>query len=339
MKIHILYEIKEGPWGGGNQFLKALRDNWISEKKYTDSISEADIILINSHHIPFFELYTQSKTGNKIIVHRIDGPVSLVRGNGEETDKLIYYFNHLASDGTIFQSEWSKNENYNLGYIKNTFETVIVNAPDQNLFHRCDIQEKNEKIKIIATSWSANMRKGFDIYQFLDDNLDFSRYEMTFAGNTPVKFKNIRYVSPLPSDQLADLLRNHDIYITASRNEPCSNSLIEALHCGLPAVYIREGSHGSIVGGAGEGFTGTDDVLSAIDLVSGNLSKYQSNNFFKPINEVTDDYYRFCEKIFLETNREKYFPKKFSGIKLLKIMARVYGWNMKQLIRNVSRKF
>jgi glycosyltransferase involved in cell wall biosynthesis len=335
MKIHILYEIKEGPWGGGNQFLKALRDNWRRNNKYAETISDADVILINSHHISYYDLYTHNNSGkNKIIIHRIDGPISIARGSGEELDNLIYYFNYRVSDGTIFQSEWSKNENYKIGYIKNKFEIIIINAPNQNIFYNRNIQEKNEKIKIIATSWSDNLRKGFDIYQYLDKNLDFCKYEMTFAGNTPIKFTNIKHVPPLTSNQLADLLCNHDIYITASKIEACSNSLIEALHCGLPAVYIRQGSHGSIVGEAGEGFTGTTDILNAIDLVAKNLNKYKNKYFFKPMDEVAESYYCFCEMIFQEMQNGSYVPKKFTRMKFYEIRIRVYILNLKSKVHN-----
>lgn len=336
MKIHILYEIRDGPWGGGNQFLKALRDNWRKKNKYADTISDADVILLNSHHIPYLNLYTQiKKTGNnKIIIHRIDGPVSLVRGHGEEIDRLIYFFNYLVSDGTIFQSEWSKNKNYKLGYKNNQFEMIILNAPNQNIFYSQGTQEKKEKVKIIASSWSNNLRKGFKIYQYLDKNLDFSRYEMTFVGNTPIKFTNIKHVPPISSDQLAVLLRKHDIYITASTNEPCSNSLIEALHCGLPAVYIRQGSHGSIVGEAGEGFAGTTDVLNAIDIVTRNINNYKNKGYIKSIDEVSESYYLFCEMIFQEMQNGSYIPKKFTIIKLYEIMVKVYKLYLKSSMRN-----
>ena len=37
--------------------------------------------------------------------------------------------------------------------------------------------------------------------------------------------------------QLAELLRAHDVYLAPSRDDPCSNALLEALACGLPAAY------------------------------------------------------------------------------------------------------
>ena len=50
MKINIFLDIKSGPYGGGNQFLKALRDFFIKKDVYSTSAKNADVILFNSHH-------------------------------------------------------------------------------------------------------------------------------------------------------------------------------------------------------------------------------------------------------------------------------------------------
>ena len=157
-----------------------------------------------------------------------------MRGKDKILDKIILRFNQLIADGIIFQSNWCKEQNKKLFGISSKYETVIYNAPDNEIFNREGKKEFNpdRKIKLIATSWSSNWRKGFGIYKFLDENLDFSKYEMTFVGNSPIEFKNIRWLKPVPSEKLARILKEHDIYITASQNDPCSNALIEALSCG-----------------------------------------------------------------------------------------------------------
>jgi len=48
MKIHVLYDIKHYPWGGGNQFLKTLVKFLRKMEKYADTVSQADVILVNS---------------------------------------------------------------------------------------------------------------------------------------------------------------------------------------------------------------------------------------------------------------------------------------------------
>ena len=41
------------------------------------------------------------------------------------------------------------------------------------------------------------------------------------------------------SYRMAELFRDHDIYLTASKNDPCSNSMIETLTYGLWGVAIE----------------------------------------------------------------------------------------------------
>ena len=63
-------------------------------------------------------------------------------------------------------------------------------------------------------------------------------YDYTFVGNVSERFERINHVPPVASEELADMLRDHDIYITGSKNDPCSNALIEALSCRLPANHL-----------------------------------------------------------------------------------------------------
>jgi len=333
MRINIYYPFKDTAYGGGNQFLKALRDTWIKNNLYAKDPLDADVIIVNSHHFQNIKLIQHLKSrNNTVIIHRIDGPIQKVRGKDASVDHMIYFFNHNVADGTIFQSEWSKEENYLLGYEKNRFETVIPNAPDPDIFYPLHSTRCGGRVRIIATSWSGNLNKGFDIYKFLDNHLDFNQFQMTFAGNSPIEFQNIQNLKPLPSKELADILRQHDIYITASRNEPYSNSLIEALHCKLPAVYRIGSSHGTIVGNGGEGFRGKDDVLVTIENVTRNIEKYRSLIHLKTLEEVADAYYLFCRNIYENSQDSNYHPKRFSLSTLYRIIFDTSIQNAKRYV-------
>ena len=50
MKIHIIMDFVDGPWGGGNQFLKALKGQFIKKNIYEENPNKCDIALFNSHH-------------------------------------------------------------------------------------------------------------------------------------------------------------------------------------------------------------------------------------------------------------------------------------------------
>jgi len=331
MRIHILYNFQSGPWGGGNQFLRSLRKEFIKKGIYEENSEEAEIILFNSHHNFEKVFRIKARFPQRIFVHRIDGPIQMVRGKDEVLDKVIVRFNQLIADGVIFQSNWCKEQNKKLIGISSKYETVIYNAPNNEIFNREGKKEFNpeKKIKLIATSWSPNWRKGFEIYKFLDENLDFSKYEMTFVGNSSIEFKNIKWIKPVTSEKLARILREHDIYITASQNDPCSNALIEALSCGLPAVALNDGGHPELVQKGGELFRGREDVLEKIEKVAKNYQYYQSQIPEFSIRKVAQAYYDFAKKIYQDVQNREYFPKQVDSsakIKFYKMKLMILRW-------------
>lgn len=336
MKISFLLELKQEPFGGGTQFLKALRKQFIQKGFYEFNPEKAKIILFNS--FPFREenRFLQAfnlKRKNKILIHRVDGPIYKIRNKDYEVDKIIYKFNELIADGTIFQSKWSRFENYKLGMERNKYEKVLINAPDSDIFNKKEDKEifKGKEIKLIATSWSSNWNKGFDIYKYLDENLDFSKYSMTFIGNSPIKFKNIKWIKPLESEALATQLKQNDIFIIASKNDPCSNSLIEALHCGLPAIVLNDGGHPEIIGKNGLTFNGKEDIIEKIEEIVQNIEIYKNEWNLPNIEEISEKYYNFCKRIYDDFTDNIYSPKKIKMYHSLKLRFRVLKWKIKDI--------
>jgi len=310
MKICILYKEKKGPWGGGNQFLKALRKEFEREKYYEPDPFNADAVIFNSFDFldkKILNKIVQLKKKGKILIHRVDGPISTYRGKDFYLDKLIFKFNNLFADGTVFQSEWSRNKNYELGLKKNKFETVMHNASDPDIFNKKGKIKfsKNRKTKLIATSWSSNCNKGFEIYKWLDNNLDFTKYEMTFVGRTPVEFKNIKHIHPVDSKKLAKILKKHDIFITASRNDSCSNSLIETMSCGLPAIALNSGGNPELVKNKKNLFNTKEELMKKIKQITGNYPQYKTQILAFSLNKTTNQYYNFCLKIFTKQKQKE----------------------------------
>src|SRR3546814_5374323 len=91
---------------------------------------------------------------------------------------------------------------------------------------------------------------------------------MRFIGQSPIAFRNISHIPPLTTAELTAQYREYDIFITASRNDPCSNALIEALHFGLPAIAKRDGGHPEIIGKAGALFDDVRQVPTLIEDIS-----------------------------------------------------------------------
>ena len=77
--------------------------------------------------------------------------------------------------------------------------------------------------------------------------------ELTFAGNwcPDIDPANTTVAGVLRSKELADLLRASDAMVHAAVNDACSNSIIEALACGLPVVYRDSGGNRELAGDYG----------------------------------------------------------------------------------------
>jgi glycosyltransferase involved in cell wall biosynthesis len=168
---------------------------------------------------------------------------------------------------------------------------VIPNTVDPEIFYPpASRGSRDGRLRVIATSWSDNPRKGGDILAWLDENLDFSEFEVTFAGNTSARFKRIRVVGPLASEPLADLLREHDVYIAPSRDDPCSNALLEALACGLPAAFLRSGGHPELVGEGGVGFDAAEELPGVLEQLREQLEERRAAIRVPALSDVASRY-------------------------------------------------
>ena len=318
MKIFIMYAFKDGPHGGVNQFLKALKTYFEHKGIYTDVLSDADIVLFNSSNATKEVLEAKKVYPGKLFVQRIDGPGRLYNDKHDYRDIIVNTMNLLLADATVFQSNFSREANYRMGLTHNRYETTIINAPNEDIFN-CNGKtpfDRNRKIRLIASSWSSNWNKGFKTYQYLDKNLNFDKYEMFFVGNSPVPFQNIHVVEPLRSDKLADKLRDCDIYITASKKDPCSNALIEALFCGLPAVVLNDGGHPEIVGACGRTFSYDEEIPRLLDDIVENYDKCVSKKLLLGMEQTGDLYYNFIKTVYNDFQKGNYICKTINILKI-----------------------
>jgi glycosyltransferase involved in cell wall biosynthesis len=294
-EITFFYEFHPPPYGGGNQFLLALRKEFRHRGltvRVNELTNETGVCLFNSYNVNFSRLVQEiGRHPECLVVHRVDGPIALYRGRDDGTDSSVFEYNARLAHVTVFQSQWSLQESAKKGFQPRN-PVVIPNAVDASVFHDRGREEFSHErpIRLISTSWSDNPRKGAFLYRWLEEHLDWNRFSYTFVGRSPVRFSRIRHLGPLSSHELASTLRSHDIYLTASEKDPCSNALIEALACGLPAVYLNDGGHPDLVAGGGRPFSGPDDVLMAIDQVVAEYDVLQSQIRITSLEEVAERY-------------------------------------------------
>ncbi len=290
--VALFHEFQPPPYGGGNQFLIALVRELQSRSLSVETnrlSAGTQACLYNSFNFDFARLRRFARPGVRM-VHRVDGPVGVYRGFDDGTDVRIADINRELADTTILQSRYSLDKHRELGFELRD-PVVIPNAADPAIFHPPEARDPlaGRPLRLIATSWSDNPRKGADALEWLDRNPSRD-FEVTFAGNTQARFENIRVVAPLPSQALAELLRTHDVFLAASREDPCSNALIEALSCGLPAAYRRSGGHPELVGEAGIGFDEPEELPEVLSRLADELEQRRAAIRVASLADVADRY-------------------------------------------------
>lgn len=300
MKIFLNYKTTNNPWGGINSFLRSFKEYVDSERSdviITDSIEDFDIFFMaaasssatgeetDKNYIEklikrrekLFEKYIK-RTRYKI-VHRLDGLRAIYKGEFIPNDQVQIDLSQLA-DYIIFQSKFSLYSFEKFGYNKNNY-TIIHNGVNQNIFN-CNgkIFSKNKKIKVLSSSWSDGLNKGFKTIADFSEN---ERVESYFVGrwNESVDKKNVKVIPPIEREQLAELYKTMDVFLHAAKNDPCPNVVLEALSCGLPVLYHNSG--------------GTVEIASRYGVsLSDVINEKNINN---TIDEILDNYTLLIERI------------------------------------------
>ena len=167
------------------------------------------------------------------------------RKNSKGLNKFLISSSQI-SDHTIFISDWLSDLFIKQGFSKNSYSTIH-NGADGEIFFPNNRNKLSQKLKIVTHHWGNNENKGFKVYKLLDELLDKTEikenFEFTYVGNLPenLSFKNVQVLSPMNSKNISEYLRNCDIYITGSENEPAGMHHIEGAMCGLPLLYMKSG--------------------------------------------------------------------------------------------------
>ena len=335
MKISLNFKLKQGPYGGGNQFGLALT-SYLNEKgvNVVRNLRHADIDIILflgsqgaivNYRYPTIARYLLLCNPHALVVQRVNECDE--RKGTTKINPILRRANRLA-DYTVFVSSWLRDLHVGQG-MKPNHPHVIHNGSDTEIFNPKDHQpwDGDGPLKIVTHHWSDNWMKGFDIYQRLDEMLespDFRmKYSFTYIGNLPpdFTFKHATYIPPTNGTDLANKLREHHAYITASRNEPGSNHQNEGALCGLPLMYIDSGSMGEYCQGYGVEFT-VDNLEQKLSEMRATYPEWVNHMADFPFNAR-----RMCmvyDALFEEMlhNREELLSQRRKDVNLLQFVIR-----------------
>lgn len=294
IKVFVNRDVVEGPWGGGNHFLKAF--NTFSGDfgiEITDTALNCDAVLVMGHSrdsrcFGFRDAVELSvKTHGRVkIISRINENDARKGTTGVDQQMREMCIN---SSGTIFVSNWLKDYMYNawitqliiegqsllmkLLKLKHDSSVVVHNGVDKEVFRRrLNLRIYDcHRLRIVAHHWSDNFKKGADFYSFLDEYCDtHHEYLFHYIGRPPVEFKgrNTRLTPPKSGNELGEALSSDEaenVYISASRHDPGPNHVTEALATGLETYVHVDGGGCVEFAGTDHTFSTTDDLLKILE--------------------------------------------------------------------------
>lgn len=281
MKVALGSKPHDGPWGGGNRFVTALAARLIGQGHavvYDLKDNDIDLILLTdprsrSPHVAFgagaIFRYLLTHKSNPIVIHRVN-ECDERKGKAFINARLARA-NYVA-DATVFVGEWLVHLPVWQEQLRSPW-FVIRNGADTAVFHPLGFTPwpGQGPLRLVTHHWGYHPLKGFDVYRQFDDTLSDpvwrERIAFTYIGNLPkgFAFKNARYIEPLNGEALANELRSHHAYVTASINEPGGNHQNEGALCGLPLLYRLSGCMPEYCECFGVGFTGCADMPDALE--------------------------------------------------------------------------
>lgn len=300
--------------GGGNYFVMNL-DKYLSKNNYKVTYELKDkidlIFIIDPRKNPAFN---KNYGLDEILEYKknINPKVKLlyrVNENDIKREKSINIEPILVKtmktvDYVVYVSEWLKNyfvDKYNL---KINCTSIINGCNTKDFFYDSEKKKmKNNKIKLVTHHHSSNYLKGFHIYNELDKLLEKNQdIEFTYIGNYNENYKP-KHIKLLPSangKKLGDLLRNHDIYLTATQYEPGAMHYVEGLSCGLPVLYATNGGGAhEVCKMAGEEYHDIDTMFKKLNEIKNNYNGYVKNINYKYLGSkrCCEDYYQLIQNL------------------------------------------
>jgi hypothetical protein len=267
MKFMVNRRPVQGPWGGGNLFVKAICNRIVQKghslvhnlEKGIDAI-----IIVDPRNEGGYD------TIRDIIVFANQNNVkTLLRVNEcdarKGTNDVDEYLRQVSLfvNKTVFVSNWMRDYHVGKGW-KCSDNSVIYNGVNREIFRPLP-KLRNGKINLVTHHWSNNKMKGFDVYDVIDDLVGRdSRYSFTYIGRDRGTFRNTRVIPPLFGRELGDALGVYVIYISASIADPGPNHVIESIACGMPTYSISGGGGSCEFTGDGWIYNGVDDLMKMI---------------------------------------------------------------------------
>jgi len=253
--------------GGGSNTFSHMFCRYAKETghKVVRNISKAERAIILAHLAEEQDVLN-ARSEQRTIIHRLDehfepGEDAIRRAKHEKIIRL----NKLA-DITVFQSNFVFENVY--PHIKPQRYCIIHNGSDPGIFS----PSKEAGIFIGHVSWGIDTKKRLDLlYEFIRKNPDQKFLLIGRHKESPYNFNlsNVILKGVVKRKKLPRYYRMMKMLYFPSENDPCPNTVIEAVLSGVPVCYNPAGGTIELVKNCGE-------PLGNVEVLLENLADYRS---------------------------------------------------------------
>ncbi len=252
MKIFIPEKAQSG-LGGGWTFTRNIIKALDNKVEFVRKLTDCDIYFITGPTIAEKEEVKEAKRLGKKIVLRVDNAPRNSRNRN--TGVLRLYDYAQMADVIIYQSKWAKD--FLLPFIKkdgpvilNGVDTAIFNqdgakVPQQGNPQYLYVRSSRDEIKRWETAWYRFQQWFFENQKshlwiagkFSPEN---EEYNFDFFGGAEKAYTYLGLIED--KHQMAEIMRSADFLLCPFSFEACSNTVAEAMACGLKIIYdTRDG--------------------------------------------------------------------------------------------------
>jgi glycosyltransferase involved in cell wall biosynthesis len=294
IRIHIGYKPVEKPWGGANNFIRALREELARTGRYSfiESMDvDCDILFLNQlgmgpgRGTMRFERVRRYREGRVALSDRLRGRkrttatrlvVRAVNLNshvsntgmrsrlfGRRADHQVLKLLNLA-DIVVFQSSYQRAVFTEQGYTGRR-NLVIHNGADPAFWlTTVPIRPAGRLLRIAASTTSRRSLKRHDLIARLSE---FPDVEVRHFGNWPehIDPRRVQLHGMVAKEKMAEEYSRCDYLFHPAVNDMCPNAIFEAICSGLPVIYNSgPGSSTEIVGANGFALN-EEDLRETVD--------------------------------------------------------------------------
>lgn len=252
MKIFIPEKARSG-MGGGWTFTRNIIKSLSGQVEFVNKLKDCDIYFITGPTLAEKEEVKQAKEMGKKIVLRVDNAPRNSRNRNTGVSRLLQFAE--MADLVIYQSNWAKN--FLISFLKKE-GVVILNGVDTSIFkpdglkmpqqgemQYLYVRSSRDEIKRWETAWYKFQMMFFEnpkIHLWIAGKFspENEEYNFDFFGGAE---KAYTYLGILDKQhEMAEIMRSADFLLCPFSFEACSNTVAEAMACGLKIIYdTRDG--------------------------------------------------------------------------------------------------